>query len=71
MIRGRAEYLAAYVILKNRKAVSDFEMLRGLKRQLAERLPDYMIPRKFIFLTEFPITPNGKADRRRLAESLT
>jgi hypothetical protein len=28
------------------------------------------VPRKFRFLDAFPMTPNGKADRRKLAELL-
>ena len=37
---------------------------------LSERLPAYMAPRKFHFLDAFPMTANGKADRRKLAEVL-
>jgi acyl-CoA synthetase (AMP-forming)/AMP-acid ligase II len=29
-----------------------------------------MVPRKFIYKDAFPMTPNGKADRRKLAEEL-
>jgi acyl-CoA synthetase (AMP-forming)/AMP-acid ligase II len=29
-----------------------------------------MIPRKFIFLESFPMNANGKADRKKLAETL-
>ena len=29
-----------------------------------------MVPRKFWFLEAFPMTTNGKADRRKLAEML-
>jgi len=67
---GQTEYLAAFIILKDRISGSDFENLRSLKRELGQRLPDYMLPRKFIFLTRFPMTTNGKADRRKLAEDL-
>ena len=67
---GRIESLAAFVILSVEKTGSDFEMTASLKAKLAERLPTYMLPRKFHFLETFPMTPNGKADRRALAERL-
>jgi len=67
---NKAEYLAAFVVLKERTEKSDFEITRKLKRELNGRLPDYMIPRKFIFVEQFPMTNNGKADRRKLSEGL-
>ncbi|HLA08898.1 MAG TPA: D-alanine--poly(phosphoribitol) ligase subunit DltA [Anaerolineales bacterium] len=65
-----ADYLVAFVILKTKTDKSDFENMQGLKKELGERVPEYMIPRKFVFLREFPMTSNGKADRRKLAETL-
>ncbi|MCC7119534.1 MAG: D-alanine--poly(phosphoribitol) ligase subunit DltA [Anaerolineales bacterium] len=70
MKEERADYLAAFVILKQKTASSDFEIMQAMKKELATRIPDYMIPRRFIFLTEFPMTSNGKADRRKLLENL-
>ena len=43
---------------------------QSLRSQLGRRLPAYMLPRKFHFMEAFPMTANGKADRRKLAELL-
>ena len=67
---GAAQSLAAFVVLSRRSESSQFELTQALRRQLGERLPAYMLPRKFIFLDAFPLTANGKTDRARLAESL-
>jgi D-alanine--poly(phosphoribitol) ligase subunit 1 len=62
--------LAAFVVLAGSKEGSDFEQAAKLKTRLGERLPAYMVPRKFHFLASFPMNDNGKADRRKLAELL-
>ena len=49
---------------------SDFEISQRIRGRLAERLPAYMLPRKFLFLPGFPMTPNGKVDRSKLSEML-
>ncbi len=37
-----------------------------LKNKLREKLPEYMIPYAIVLLDEFPLTPNGKIDRKNL-----
>jgi amino acid adenylation domain-containing protein len=41
------------------------------KKNLAEILPSYMVPQQFNLLSEFPTTPNGKIDRKKLTISST
>lgn len=41
---------------------------KELSEQMRKSLPSYMIPTAFRTITEFPITPNGKIDRKKLLE---
>ncbi len=68
--QGAVDSIAAFVILNEPPSRSDFQLACDLKVRLTERLPAYMIPRRFSFLESFPMNTNGKADRRKLAEAL-
>ena len=39
---------------------------RDLREFLRRSLPEYMLPARFVFLDKFPVSPNGKIDRRAL-----
>ncbi len=69
--RGICESLAAFVIMSQRTGDDDFAAAQELRNTLATRIPDYMLPRRIEFLESFPITPNGKADRKALAARLS
>ncbi|NJR57351.1 MAG: amino acid adenylation domain-containing protein [Acaryochloris sp. CRU_2_0] len=56
--------LVSYIV-----RVADHSVTSGELRQfLKEKLPEYLIPSSFVFLDSFPLTPNGKVDRRALPE---
>ncbi len=40
----------------------------SLRRALAARLPDHMLPSRFVVLPELPLLPNGKVDRQALRD---
>ncbi len=43
---------------------------RMLRPWLGDRLPGYLVPDFFVELEEFPLTPNGKIDRKALPEPM-
>ncbi|MBI6952199.1 hypothetical protein JET63_06210, partial [Pseudomonas sp. CCOS 191] len=57
--------LAAYLIAQDANA--DHATLRDtLKQHLKANLPDYMVPTHFLVLDQWPLTANGKLDRKAL-----
>ncbi|WP_086688519.1 non-ribosomal peptide synthetase [Nostoc sp. T09] len=42
------------------------KLVPQLRSFLQEKLPDYMVPDRFLLLDALPITPNGKVDRKAL-----
>ncbi len=59
--------LAAYIVPEPETGVAAEE----LRAFLQGRLPDYMLPARFVFLETLPLTPSGKVDRRALPEPET
>ncbi|MCC3587269.1 non-ribosomal peptide synthetase [Microcoleus sp. PH2017_30_WIL_O_A] len=57
--------LVAYIISNLGLEHTDFGSWRNFLKQ---KLPDYMVPSSFVFLPNFPLTPNGKVDRKALPE---
>lgn len=61
---GEDKRLVGYVIPRVRVQPTS----ETLRDALTTRLPEYMIPTRFLLLDRFPLTPNGKVDRRALVE---
>jgi nonribosomal peptide synthetase DhbF len=56
--------LIGYVVAKAEQEIDS----AGLRKKLGERLPDYMVPAMVMVLDAFPLTANGKVDRKALPE---
>ncbi len=64
-------YLCAYISGTSAASAGEGEATETpepglLKDYLAQTLPDYMIPPYWVSMTAFPLTPNGKVDRKAL-----
>jgi amino acid adenylation domain-containing protein len=58
---GGTQTLVAYVVPSGDALESG-----AMRAFLAQKLPDYMLPSAFVFLTALPRKPNGKVDRQSL-----
>jgi amino acid adenylation domain-containing protein/non-ribosomal peptide synthase protein (TIGR01720 family) len=59
---NNAKYLVAYYT--SEESIDE----AGLKNYLAARLPAYMTPAHYVALADFPLTPNGKLNRKALPD---
>ncbi|MGH6647299.1 amino acid adenylation domain-containing protein [Aquabacterium sp.] len=62
-VPGSGRQLVAHVVLRPSGPVPP-QLSKVLRQWLRERLPDYMVPVRFIVLDRLPTTPSGKIDRR-------
>jgi pyochelin synthetase len=58
----REKRLAGYVVAKPGISVDPAEV----REHLRTKLPEYMVPSAIVILDRFPLTPNGKVDRKSL-----
>ncbi len=65
---GGDKVLCAFLVLHpNYNATQWSQAIDNLRKLLAIRLPDYMIPSSFIRLEQLPVTSTGKIDRKALS----
>jgi amino acid adenylation domain-containing protein len=59
---GAGQMLVGYAVMEEGTEVNEREM----KRQIGERVPEYMVPVRIVRLERMPLTANGKLDRKAL-----
>src|SRR5690606_30795858 len=61
---GQSDRVVAWVVAHVGAPAS----VEPLAAALAQRLPEYMLPRHYVFLDALPIAPGGKIDERALPD---
>lgn len=67
---NRVDFLCAFVALSKNLKESDLKLIVRIKKDLGDKIPAYMVPKKIVLVDEVPLTINGKIDRRGLSEGL-
>lgn len=62
------EHLQLIAYLQMKKQIDRKSFLSSIRRELEQLLPSIMIPSKYLFLSSFPLTNNGKIDRVLLSQ---
>lgn len=57
-----SKYLCAYLMMDGELSILD------IKQFLSNKLPDYMVPTTYLKVNDFPLSSNGKIDRKALDE---
>jgi amino acid adenylation domain-containing protein len=62
------QQLVAYIIPENYNPEYNYNNeIRAWRKELAHTLPSFMVPSLFHTLEKYPLTPNGKVDRKALS----
>ena len=64
---GKIKSIISYVVYTD-TIESRFATGKLIKQDLAQYVPEYMIPKKIVFLDEMPLNNNGKIDKKKLKE---
>lgn len=57
-MEGKISYLTAFIILEHQLQSSAGKMNLYIRKQLKELIPSYMIPKKIVYVEQFPMNVN-------------
>lgn len=60
--------LVAYLTTDKKHQVNEIYQIATWRKSLSEFLPAFMVPDFFVIINQFPISPNGKVDRKALPD---
>ncbi|WP_088068243.1 D-alanine--poly(phosphoribitol) ligase subunit DltA [Gottfriedia luciferensis] len=66
--QGKCTDLHVIAVVKDHKFEKEYQLTNFLKKALVQYMPTYMIPRQFSYVSQLPMTSNGKINRRLLEE---
>ncbi|MDF0479613.1 D-alanine--poly(phosphoribitol) ligase subunit DltA [Vagococcus sp. PNs007] len=62
----KVQQLVAYIVANEHDFEKPYQLSKAIKEELKERVMDYMIPQKYVYVDALPLTQNGKVDRKGL-----
>lgn len=66
----KVQQLVAFVVAHPHEFEKEFKLTKAIKAELSLSVMDYMIPQKFIYVEQLPLTANGKIDRKGLTNEV-
>lgn len=62
----KVQQLVGYIVYEESNSFNEKDVSKLLKDELSQKVMDYMVPQRFVFVETLPLTPNGKVDRKGL-----
>ncbi|HCZ38295.1 D-alanine--poly(phosphoribitol) ligase subunit DltA [Brochothrix thermosphacta] len=66
MLNHKVQNLIAYVVAKPHEFEKNNQLTQAIKAELAPLVMDYMIPGRWVYVDQLPLSANGKVDRKAL-----
>jgi amino acid adenylation domain-containing protein len=70
--QSQSDQLAAYIVIdKDDNRFDEVKWMDSLRYSLSMALPNHMVPAEFAIISEIPLTPNGKINKKQLVNIST